>query len=59
VVHTQELVCAPELAVQACNTYTRRDQAWLPGESASDAQHVDAVGACHSHPVGEDEDWAT
>jgi hypothetical protein len=27
VVHTQELVCAPELAVQACNTDTRRDHA--------------------------------
>ena len=37
VVHTQELVCAPEL----------------------DACHVGAVGAGHSHPVGEDEDWAT
>jgi hypothetical protein len=30
VVHTQELVCAPELAVEACNTYTRRDNAYYP-----------------------------
>ena len=55
-VHTQELVCAPELAVQACNTDTRRDHAGLPGEGASDAWHVGAVGAGHSHPVGADED---
>jgi hypothetical protein len=24
-----------ELAVQACNTYSRRDHGWIPGESAS------------------------
>ena len=55
-VHTQELVCTPELEVQACNTDTRRDHAGLPGEGASDAWHVGAVGAGHSHPVGADED---
>ena len=58
VVHMQELVCALELAVQTCSTYTRCDHAWLPGESASDAWHVGAVGAGHGHPIGEDEDWA-
>ena len=55
-VHPQKPVCAPELAVQACNTDTRRDHASLPGGSASDAWHVGAVGPGHSHPVGEDED---
>jgi hypothetical protein len=41
--HTQTLVCAPELEVQACNTYIRRDHASIPGKSASNAWHVDTV----------------
>jgi hypothetical protein len=51
-VHTQTLVCAPELEVQACNMYIRRDHASIPGESASNAWHVNTVYTCHSHPVG-------
>jgi NAD(P)H-flavin reductase len=58
-VHTQTLVCAPELEVQACNTYLRRDHASIPGESASNACHVGIVYTCHSHPVGGYEHWAT
>ena len=40
-VHSQTLVCAQELEVQARNTYIRRDHASIPGESASNAWHVD------------------
>ncbi len=39
----ETLVCAPELEVQARNTYIRRDHASIPGESVSNAWHVDTV----------------
>jgi len=53
------LVCTPELGVPACYTYTTCDHAWTPAESASDAWHLGAVGASHSHSVGGHEHWAT
>ena len=42
-VHSQTLVCAPKLEVQARYTYIRRDHASIPGENASNAWHVDTV----------------
>ena len=42
-VHTQTLVCAPELEVQCILDMLRRDDASIPGESASDARLVGKV----------------